>query len=168
MKLLYDNNYYALYGHITHLIPKEYIHDVIMDVFIHLFNNPKFEYNKAGARNYLFASVRNRCMDIIRKEKLTRRLEDKLSDPNRMYGEKTYTIDLDLGEDEKENIDAINQVKDLISSLPGIRMREILEMSFIEGVSNEEISMRLGLKPMTVRNTKCIGIKLIKKQLQVA
>lgn len=168
MKLLYDNNYHALYGYIATLIPKEFIHDIIMDVFTHLFNDPRFDYNRDGAKSYLFRSVRNRCVSVYRREKLNRELEYKLSYSNRMYSEKFTIIDPDLGEEQKEIVDTIDQLKNIISLLPGIRMKEILKMSFIEGVSNEEISIRLGLKPMTVRNTKCTGLKLIKKQLQVA
>ena len=51
----------------------EMARDVVHDVFCRLWENPSELVGVANVKNYLYTSVKNRCLDVLRRENIHHR-----------------------------------------------------------------------------------------------
>lgn len=140
---------------------EEQAKDVVQEVFCRLFENRLQLDVKTSLKSYLYKSVYNQCMDLIRHWKAVRGYES----------EKALDVYLDeiiqLPEAElrllnQETGDAIQQA---IERLPE-RCREVFCLSKLEGLSNKEIAERLGISVKTVENQMTTALKRLRKDLE--
>jgi RNA polymerase sigma-70 factor (ECF subfamily) len=102
-------------------------------------------------RSFLYTSIRNDIVSLSRKERARRRY-------------------LSLQEEETRfNTSVIDQetrllLHNAIAALPP-RERQVLEMSFIEGLKNAEIAERLALSDSSVKKYKTSAIRLLRQKL---
>lgn len=125
--------------------------DVVQECFMKLWE--KLEQGTAvdNRRAYLYMTVRNRCLDDLKKKGLpTESLK-----PNDTYG----IIDDD---DAQERAQTEARMWTALDSLPP-KCREVFILSKRDGLKYEEIAEELGLSVNTVRNQISKALKMIKE-----
>ncbi|MEI8075419.1 MAG: RNA polymerase sigma-70 factor [Bacteroidota bacterium] len=153
---LFDTYYARLcYFAFTIINEKEDSKDIVQDVFLKLWKgNQQFESDIA-IKNFLYLSVRNACLNyqrhaLIQIKYTKTQLEN--------------TIDPGHGLENIIKAELIAEIQTAINSLPE-GCGNVLKLSFLEGLKNEEISKLLGISINTVKTQKQRALKLLKLKL---
>lgn len=133
--VIYANNF---------LFDQQASEDVVQEVFISLWENAKNIEIKTSLKAYLFAMVRNRCLNYLKSLKITDDLN--LIDLNSML---VLEDDLDLISEEEKNI-LYNQILKITETFPE-SMQQVFRLKFIENYSYNEIANELGISVNTVK-----------------
>lgn len=150
---LYNNFYTPLVLFADHYISnQETSHDLVQEVFIALLDvNTKFE-NLLHLKSYLYSSLRNRCLNHLRHEKIKQDfLQDELYRSDEFFEQKTI----------EEDVYSI-----LISALDSLspQNKEVMTLA-LDGLSNGDIAERLNLSVETVKSYKKSSKKKITEYL---
>ena len=125
--------------------------DVVQDCFMKLWERLEQGIDVSNTRAYLYMTVRNRCLDLLRRKGVpTESLK-----PYDTYG----IIDDD---DAQERSQTEARLWTAIDSLPE-KCREVFIMSKRDGLKYEEIAEELGLSVNTVRNQISKALKVLKE-----
>ena len=125
--------------------------DIVQECFATLWEKLQQGTDVANRRAYLYMTVRNRCLDALRKKGLpTESLR-----PNDTYG----IIDDD---EAQESSQTEARLWTAIDSLPD-KCREVFVLSKRDGLKYEEIAEELGLSVNTVRNQVSKALKILKE-----
>ncbi len=112
--------------------------------------------NESQWRSWLFVTIRNRAVDMIRK-----------AENNGIYIEKVKTDgewsddDVSLDIVEQETVDIIYTA---VQSLPEI-YRQIFELSFEQALRNSEVAEQLAIAEITVKKRKARLLELLRQRL---
>ena len=138
---LFDLYYEKLY-----LFAEKYIydsdraHDIVQDVFLRIWENAERLVLRGSIQHYLFASVRNGCLNYLK----SLQIEDR---NNRKYAEAYIeSQNVDMVEDEE----LLAKIRQVVEELPE-RCREVCMLRFGEGYKYSEIAERLGMNENTVK-----------------
>ena len=118
--------------------------DVVQEVFIVLWENAKVLDIKTSLKAYLYAMVRNRCLNYLKSLKITNDLN--IIDLNSML---VLDEELDLISEEEKNI-LYQQIIKIIDTLPE-SMQKVFKLKFIENYSYNEIAADLDISVNTVK-----------------
>jgi RNA polymerase sigma-70 factor, ECF subfamily len=124
--------------------------EVVQDVFLKIWQNCSELHIKGSFKAYLFQSVHNHALNIIRQQKT---LKESV---NLVTNEKTWQFISDNYKIDDNLIDKIFSdeteaiIEQIIKDLPA-QCRKVFLMSRIESLKNEEIAMQLGLSENTVK-----------------
>lgn len=132
------------------------VEDLVQDFFVSLWIEAPHYQIRSSLKTYLFASVKNRCLDYQKHQKVTQKFrtfilfstsdDDNLSD--HLFA-------------ESELRQAIQNSIEKLSP----RCREIFELSRHKGLSNQEIAGQLGLSKRTVELQISNALKILRKEL---
>lgn len=126
------------------------VEDVVQECFTVLWEKLEQGADVANRRAYLYMSVRNRCLDHLRRKGL----QTESLKPYDTYG----IIDDDDAE-ERSVMEA--KLWTAIDSLPE-KCRQVFLMSKRDGLKYEEIAEELGLSVNTVRNQISKALNVLK------
>lgn len=154
-KLLFSR-YYAVLGVFAYryLNDRSLCEDAVHDVLLELFQTKERFNTIVALKTYLYNAVRNRCVDILRHDKVKAR-----------YAEQIVS--------EKENAFCYSQIleaesylllKKAIAELP--EQTRIVYDLVIQGYNNSEISRKMGLTEDAVKAHKKRGKKLLRDKLK--
>lgn len=128
--------------------------DTVQDCFMELWRRKDRGVDTSGLKSYLYSMVRNRCIDILKK--------DSLIDSN------VQPSDLEeiLSDEECEEW-AYDEARmwTAIDSLPE-KCREVFLLAKREGLKYEEIAARMGISVHTVKNQMSKAVKTVKAGVQ--
>lgn len=127
--------------------------DVVQEVFLKLYEKPLELRNDQALKPYLFTSIRNRCLDLLKH----RQTRDNYQSAYTPAPAEEY-IHASMVEAE-----ALSMLAQGVERLPA-ECRKVMELS-MEGLTSVEIAARLNVAPSTVRAQKSRGIKLLKEML---
>lgn len=128
--------------------------DVVSSVFSNMYQKKlKFD-NQEEFVYYIYKSVKNKCLDTIKSD-------NRMIDRNKAYFEEL----------EQENL--FNQIVEnemLAETYREIQLlptysRRIIELSYLEGFSNQEIADELQLSLQTIKNYKRTAVSSLKSVL---
>lgn len=136
-------NYASLY------IPRHDAEDVVSDIFTILIETKD---PAEVSRNYLYTSVKNRCLNRIRNGKSDKIYQEYIAEKLSEYFEMP---------DESMLSDIKNQLCDAIKELPE-RYRQTFVLSRFSGMSNKEIADELGLSVRTVESYITSALKILR------
>ncbi|MBP3303260.1 MAG: sigma-70 family RNA polymerase sigma factor [Muribaculaceae bacterium] len=130
------------------------VQEAVMDAFQkrHIFNDP------AQWHAHMLACIRNKAISARRRLSARRNYEENMSagsDSRNPEPDMTHALI------EHETLDALYAA---IKSLPP-NYRELLSMSFEEGLKNAEIAARLGVSEITVKKRKARMIEMLRSRL---
>ena len=152
-------NYYypglCVYGQKLFPIAEDEARNIVQDVFLKFWDERTSINIQSSVKAYLFVSVRNKCLDFVRKEKKS-----------------PETIDIsDLRETENDSFETyiLSELESLLNKslekLPD-RCREIFELSRFSGLKNKEIAAQLKITEKTVENQMTKALRILKTELK--
>jgi RNA polymerase sigma-70 factor, ECF subfamily len=124
--------------------------EAVQDVFLRIWQTRSELYIKGSFKAYLFKSVHNHALNIVRQYKTSKESVNLLTpEKTWQFISDNYTIDDNLIDrifaDETEAI-----IEKIIKELPDQCCR-VFRMSRFEYLKNEEIAIKLGLSENTVK-----------------
>ena len=130
------------------------VQEAVLDAFQkrHIFNDP------AQWHAHMLACIRNKAISARRRLSARRNYEENMSagsDSRNPEPDITHALI------EHETLDALYAA---IKSLPP-NYRELLSMSFEEGLKNAEIAARLGVSEITVKKRKARMLEMLRSRL---
>lgn len=138
--------------------------EVIQDVFLQLWDHRQKLVDNTSLNAYLFTLTRNRCIDLIRREKLALQFR---SDKQEEYARLTesYQALSDPILDEIFALELQSEIDHVIDLLPE-QCRRVFIMSRINGMKNKEISRMLNLSEKTVESHLTKALRTIRTMLE--
>ena len=130
--------------------------DILHDMFVKLWEGREQLYITSGLQSYLYAIIRHRIIDKIRKN-ITR--EQYASMAQSLILPDQHSVEQQL--EGKELQQTIEKSLDQLSP----RVKEIYKLSRQEGLSNHEIAQKLKLSEQTVKNQLSAALKHLRKSL---
>ena len=139
--------------------------DVVQDVLFGVWQNRKsLREDDASVQAYLIRSVYNRCINYLKKARRANLLGS-------WYEEKILSIVGDCWSPDRNPVirsvfdaDLRDIISEAVGKLPP-RCREVFTLSYLENLSNKEISERLGISLSTVENHMYLALKQLRAQL---
>ena len=129
--------------------------DITQDTFMKLYEKREELTIHTSLKSFLYAAVRNKCLDYIKVNKIRDQHKDQIK-----YQSSISSEDED---DEKVRITELQQkIHSILKTLP-TQNQKIFMMSRIEGKSNQEIADELGLSKRTVETHISNALKRIKQ-----
>ncbi len=137
-----------------YLNDKDEAEDTVQEVFIELWNQRlKFE-NVNQVKAFLYLSIKNKCLNIIKHINIKQKYIDEYIDEREQEG---------FFEENVIKSEVISQIKNAINKLPEQRKKIILLN--IQGLKNNEIAEDLSISVNTVKLQKKIAYKYLREQL---
>jgi len=128
--------------------------DQVQDLFFRLWLDRAKVNVTTSVKAYLYASVRNRCLNAVKSGAKVRALNEEVDDRLEV-DERT----------EDEHTERIARVQAAVESLPEER-RKVFKLSRYEGLKYHEIAARLGISVKTVENQMGSALKTLRTELK--
>ena len=129
--------------------------DIVQEVFFRLWDKRKQIAVTSSAQNYLLTSVRNLCLNYLRRQEVQQPFEESLFDqPDDEEGDRL----IQLRELEEQLAQALAQLP------PEYRLA--FELNRMEGKSLEEVAQRMGVSTRTVERYRDKAIALLQTELK--
>jgi len=149
--------YAVLYAHAYKRYPyREEIRDILQELFTYLWDSREDIRVSTGLPAYLYASVRNRILNIHRNHKVRRDYAISIQ----AFAKEGETIT----DDQLREKELVQVVEREIAALP-TQMRIIFELSRNQDLSHIEIAEKLGLSPQTVRTQVRNALRILRVKL---
>jgi RNA polymerase sigma-70 factor (ECF subfamily) len=154
---------FTLFYPVLTLYAKKYIEDkyvcedIVQDVFVLLWEDRERLLITTSLRNYLKVSVRNHCLNHLKKEGIFRKYQEKVSNE---------TI---LSNENEEDLYTLTELYSLLDKalekLPD-SYRTVFELHRMDGKNYNEIAEKLNLSVRTVKRYQSRTIEILKKDLK--
>lgn len=161
---LFRQNYDAYYKALVvfamkFIVSQELAEDIVQDVFFSVWEHRVEMRNKSTFRSYLFAGVRNRCIDSLRRGRVESSYIRDVTEANRGLDNQTL-------EEIEEDIFTEEVFIKLFESIDKLspRQREMLKLN-MEGKKLTEIAEMLSVSYDTVKTQKKRAIEALRKAL---
>ena len=126
--------------------------EVVHQVFISLWEKRAELDLSTSLKSYLFTSVNNRSLNVIRDRK-----KFSLEEVPERAGEWDVSAQI-------ESLELEEKIRSVIDSLPE-KCREIFELNRFEGLKYAEIAMRLDISVKTVENQMSKALRVLREEL---
>mgnify|MGYP000755108892 FL=1 len=146
------------YG-IAFCIDREIVLDAIQDVFLYLYENQSKIQDPNNVKFYLFTSLKNRIISILRKESQFQELTDEYQ-----FELCADAQELTLESEEKaqyENL--LNQLLSLLTS----KQREAIYLHYMQNLSYEDVAQILNITPKSTRKLIYRAIQKMQEELPI-
>jgi RNA polymerase sigma-70 factor (ECF subfamily) len=135
---------------------RDAVEDLVQDLFVSIWvEAPKLQI-QSSLKAYLFASVKNRCFDFQKHKKVTEKYQIYF-----LFSSEGSDNSADHHFSESELRQTIQKSLEKLSP----RCREIIELSRLEGLSNQVISEKLDISKRTVELQISNALKILRKEL---
>jgi RNA polymerase sigma-70 factor (ECF subfamily) len=161
-KIVFDyifNHYYSglcAYS-LRYISDKAIVEDLVQDFFVSLWiKSTQLDIN-TSLKSYLFASVKNRCLDYLKHNKVREKFKLLSLKGSGEAEDVNYNMYVEL-----ELRVAINAA---LEKLPP-RCREIFELSRFKGLKNQEIAEKLNISKRTTEIQISLALKILRTELK--
>lgn len=152
---IYRAYYPALRFFAAKYVGDEESEDIIESLFLRLWRQKHVLINEMHLKAFLYQATRNACLDFIKVQgRRNKRHMVWLHESEEM--EQDYLHDL-------IHTEVIAELYRAINALPS-QCRNVVQLGFVDGLSNEEIAQALELSVQTVKNHKVRALKILKQQ----
>lgn len=131
--------------------------DIVQDFFVSLWVKASDITINDSLRSYLFSSIKKRCLDVIRHNKVREKYEETVIVESQDTQDDSFSLFV-----ESELREAINKS---LEKLPP-RCREVFSLSRYYGESNQQIAEKLGLSKRTVELQISNALKILRVELK--
>lgn len=146
-------------------VERSWAEDVVQDVLFGLWQNRKrLKGSDGDLQSYLLRSVYNRCMNLLKRARRANLFSDE-------YESRILSMLGDCWSPDRNPVimSVFNEdLRDLIGEALGKlspRCREVFTLSYLENLTNKEISERLGISLSTVENHMYLALKQLRASL---
>ena len=154
--VLFDDYYRSLSVFATQYVDDlETAKEIVQDLFVSLYENRKSLVITTSLRSYLYQSIRNRCLNHLKYQKMERKHLDQAA------FEQESIEDLEARIDENELEYRIFQI---VTELPP-KCQEIFRMSRVKGMKNHAIANHLDISIRTVETQISNALKVLREKL---
>ena len=148
-----------------YVLLEEEAENIVQDVFLEFYQKKDLLDFHVNIVAYLFTSVKNKCIDYLRRKLLEQEAVSKIQDEFnlsfRMKFESLEAFDLDdFSEDYVKEM-----IERALAVLPD-RCREIFVLSKIEGKKQKEIAEELNVSVKTIESQITIAYKKLREELK--
>lgn len=143
LRRLYDHDAPRLLGIALRIVRRrEVAEDVVHEVFVRLWNNPQFDPTRGNGRAWLGTLVRNRAIEVARREGRLSALDDK-----------TLAAMPDTARDPAEALELMQDADALRECLQRLDRDRLacITLAYVEGLSQSEIAVRQNMPLGTVK-----------------
>ncbi|UCS91872.1 RNA polymerase sigma-70 factor [Echinicola marina] len=135
------------------------VEDIVQDVFkVYLEKQGELSEDRNAIKAFLYASVRNSCLNLIRHQKVKVK-----------HREEVFS-NFKEGVDGMENIihaEVLGKLHKAISQLPkGCAL--VIRMGYLEGLKNPQIAEVLNISVNTVKTQKQRGLMILREKLDTS
>ena len=134
------------------LVDEDEAREVVHKVFINLWEKRQEIDLATSLKSYLFTSVHNRSLNVIRDRK-----KFTSEEVPEMAGEWDVSSQI-------ESMELEEKIRSVIESLPE-KCREVFELNRFEGLKYSEIADRLNISVKTVENQMSKALKILREKL---
>ena len=128
--------------------------DIVQDVFVMLWESRKKLAIKTSIRSYLILSVRNHCLNYLKKEGLSRQYQEFISAEESSNDNDVYLLS-----------ELYNLFEKALSKLPET-YRIVFEMHRLEEKNYDEIAKELNISVRTAKRYKSQVVEVLKEELK--
>jgi RNA polymerase sigma-70 factor (ECF subfamily) len=129
--------------------------ELVQDLFVSIYENRKNQVITTSLKSYLYQSVRNRCLNQLKKEEVRRDYQKQA---------KQFGASNDILEDQILANELEHEIFRIISQLTP-KCREVFTMSRVKGKGNPEIARKLEISIRTVETHISNALKALRQQL---
>ena len=145
-------------------LKSEWAEDVIQDVYFNVWQRRSKLDDSNSLYKYMLRSVYNRSLNYLKKDKYAGRYacsyQEQIEHTSHIY----YDPDNSPVIKNLYTQDLRRKLEQAIGSLPP-KCREVFELSYLQDLSNKEISERLGVSASTVENHMYLALKKLRSML---
>ncbi len=138
--------------------------EVLQDVFLKLWDTRQKLSADTNLNAYLFTLTRNRCIDLIRREKLMLQFRTDKQEEYRRLSENFEAL-TDPILDDLFALEIQDEIDRTISGLPE-QCQRVFIMSRVKGMNNKEISQSLMISEKTIESHLTKALKTIRLALE--
>ena len=154
-KILFDKYYYRLCSFANKFLDsKEGCEDIVQEIFFYLYESQREFDNEVSLKSYLYTSVKNKCLSILRHQKVIEKYADRIDEKE----QKEFFLNALIEEE------VFSFLKDSFSYLPE-KTKKVFELT-VKGYKNEQISEELGLSIDAVKSHKKRGNVILRDKLK--
>jgi RNA polymerase sigma-70 factor (ECF subfamily) len=139
----------------TYINDQDSAKEIVQDLFVHLYENRRVLVISTSLKSYLYQSVRNRCLNHLKRTQVERKHLDQAALEQRS----TEDLEAKIAETELEY-----GIFRVISELPP-KCQKIFRMSRVHGFKNKEIAEELGISVRTVETQISNALKVLREKL---
>lgn len=153
----YDHMYAGLLLYAARTLGEEQAYlaeDCVQDAVMNTYINRKRFDDSMQWRSYMMTCVRNRALKVLRSDNARRNYMQNV-DPDAVERELTYALI------RQETFDTLNAA---IQTLP-TEYRDIVELSFVQGLKTPEIAALLNVAEITVKKRKARLLEMLRGKL---
>lgn len=151
------NEYYdrLVYFSLKILDDKQDAEDAVQEAFVRYWNNKdKVAQELQSIRSYLYATVKNISLNVIRHRQVVKNFEQQTLSPAAENQVINHIIQTEV----------LTKICKAMETLPDA-CRRISWMGYIDGMKNLEIAKELGISVNTVKSQKLKGLKILRLKL---
>lgn len=130
--------------------------DVVEGLFVRLWERQESFQSEHHLKAWLYRSTRNACLDFL---KVTGRSQER----HRIYMENIQKDEAGILRDIIRH-EVVRELYIALRALPP-QAAKVIRMSYLEGLSNQEIADALGVSIHTIKNQKARGLALLRKAM---
>lgn len=151
-KILYEEFFHTLLAIACKYVESEVAKDIVQDTFFKLWTTPHKFSVTTDLRFYLYRSVQNQCLNYIRDKKV----EDR-------YRDRAEVVSEDFFYNTVLEEEIFIRLQQAIEELPE-KYRKVINLN-LEGLSDKEVALRLGISIDAVKQQKKRGKEQLKEKL---
>jgi RNA polymerase sigma-70 factor (ECF subfamily) len=155
---LYDNYSGALYSIIFKMVSnRELAEDILQEAFVKIWNNfSAYDSSRGRLFTWMLNIVRNLTIDTIRSKSYKK--QSKIQRSEIAVNNTTNNVN------ENDKFDALG-IRNQLQSLKGDQ-RQIIDLCYFEGLTQDEVSKKLGIPLGTVKTRMRTAISVLRKLLE--
>jgi RNA polymerase sigma-70 factor (ECF subfamily) len=157
---VYDRHAAGAYGLACRIVhSRATAQDVVQEAFLSLWRSDRYCAEKGSLRTFLLSIVRNRAIDVLRKER--RCSAEDCSDDRVVSGlSAADRTDVEVEQREMECF-----LRAALTKLPPAQQRA-LELAFFDGLTHHEIALRLDEPIGTIKGRIRLGLEKLRAEIE--
>lgn len=150
-ELIFKSYYRALVTFAMSYTSSDEAEDIVQEIFVKMWTNMTFnKLSDTSIKSYLYTSVRNRSIDLIRSKKRNGGERIELSDEKAITNNENIESDAINYEEEMERVEKIRRIYCAIETLPE-QCKKIFKKVHLEEKSYLEVAQEMDLSLNTVK-----------------